>query len=189
MGNFFAKLWNKLTSNQEVRIIMIGLDNSGKTTILYKLKLGEIVNTVPTIGFNVETVRYKNVDFNVWDIGGQDKVRALWKHYFYNVNGIIFVIDSNDNERLDDSKDYQNNVKDELRRLEADDELKGVPILVLANKQDLTSALPVNQIVEKIGLNKMHNRSWYIQGTCAKTGEGLFEGLDWLTNTLQKTKK
>ncbi|CAG5126410.1 unnamed protein product [Candidula unifasciata] len=86
-------------------IISVGLDAAGKTTILYKLKLGEIVTTIPTIGFNVESVEYKNINFTVWDVGGQDKIRPLWRHYFQNTQGLIFVVDSNDKERLGESKD------------------------------------------------------------------------------------
>ena len=76
-------------SNQEMRILMVGLDAAGKTTILYKLKLGEVVTTIPTIGFNVETVEYKNINFTVWDVGGQSKIRPLWRHYFLNTQAVI----------------------------------------------------------------------------------------------------
>ena len=75
-----------------MRILMVGLDAAGKTTILYKLKLGEIVTTIPTIGFNVETVEYKNISFTVWDVGGQDKIRPLWRYYFQNTQGIILLL-------------------------------------------------------------------------------------------------
>lgn len=78
----------------------VGLDAAGKTTILYKLKLGEIVTTIPTIGFNVETVEYKNISFTVWDVGGQDKIRPLWRHYYQNTQGLIFVVDSSDTKRI-----------------------------------------------------------------------------------------
>merc|ERR1712205_87309 len=84
MGLTFTKLMSRLFSKQEMRILMVGLDAAGKTTILYKLKLGEIVTTIPTIGFNVETVEDKNISFTVWDVGGQDKIRPLWRHYFQN---------------------------------------------------------------------------------------------------------
>lgn len=91
--------------------ISVGLDAAGKTTILYKLKLGEIVTTIPTIGFNVETVEYKNICFTVWDVGGQDKIRPLWRHYFQNTQGFIFVVDSNDRERIAEAhKELQNMV-------------------------------------------------------------------------------
>merc|ERR1712096_5045 len=84
MGNVFATLFKGLFGKKQMRILMVGLDAAGKTTILYKLKLGEIVTTIPTIGFNVETVEYKNICFTVWDVGGQDKIRPLWRHYFQN---------------------------------------------------------------------------------------------------------
>ncbi|EPQ19123.1 ADP-ribosylation factor 1 [Myotis brandtii] len=93
MGNIFANLFKGLFGKKEMRILMVGLANAaGKTTILYKLKLGEIVTTIPTIGFNVETVEYKNLSFTVWDVGGQDKIQPLWRHYFQNTQGLIFVV-------------------------------------------------------------------------------------------------
>jgi small GTP-binding protein len=88
-----------------LNVFLVGLDAAGKTTILYKLKLGEIVTTIPTIGFNVETVEYKNICFTVWDVGGQDKIRPLWRHYFQNTQGLIFVVDSNDRERITEAQD------------------------------------------------------------------------------------
>ncbi len=80
----FTSIFDRLSGSKEMRILMVGLDAAGKTTILYKMKLGEVVNTIPTIGFNVETVEYKNISFNVWDVGGQDKIRLLWRHYYTN---------------------------------------------------------------------------------------------------------
>lgn len=95
-----------------IGFVLVGLDAAGKTTILYKLKLGEIVTTIPTIGFNVETVEYKNICFTVWDVGGQDKIRPLWRHYFQNTQGLIFVVDSNDRERIMEAeKELQNMVR------------------------------------------------------------------------------
>lgn len=82
MGGQFSKMMGKIFGSKEMRLLMLGLDAAGKTTILYKLKLGQDVTTIPTVGFNVETVTYKNVKFNVWDVGGQDKIRPLWRHYF-----------------------------------------------------------------------------------------------------------
>ncbi|PON98969.1 Small GTPase superfamily, ARF type [Trema orientale] len=105
MGLTFTKLFSRLFAKKEMRILMVGLDAAGKTTILYKLKLGEIVTTIPTIGFNVETVEYKNISFTVWDVGGQDKIRPLWRHYFQNTQGLIFVVDSNDRDRIVEARD------------------------------------------------------------------------------------
>lgn len=87
MGQTFTKLFDRLFGNKEMRVVMLGLDAAGKTTILYKLHIGEVLTTVPTIGFNVEKVQYKNVVFTVWDVGGQEKLRPLWRHYFNNTDG------------------------------------------------------------------------------------------------------
>ncbi|TDH09659.1 hypothetical protein EPR50_G00089790 [Perca flavescens] len=158
---------------------MVGLDAAGKTTILYKLKLGEIVTTIPTIGFNVETVEYKNISFTVWDVGGQDKIRPLWRHYFQNTQGLIFVVDSNDRERVAESAE-------ELTKMLTEDELKDAVLLVFANKQDLPNALTVSELTDKLGLHALRNKTWHIQSTCATQGSGLYEGLDWLSKELSK---
>lgn len=184
MGGAFSKVWAKLFSKKEMRILMVGLDAAGKTTILFKLKLGDVVTTIPTVGFNVETVEYKNISFTVWDVGGQDKIRPLWRHYYQNTQAIIFVVDSNDRERIDDSRDYENSAKDELHRMLAEDELRDSVLLVFANKQDLPGAMKVQEVTDRLGLNKIRNRQWFIQGSSAPTGAGLYEGLDWLTTSL-----
>jgi len=181
MGSGFAKLFSSLWGKKEMRILMVGLDAAGKTTILYKLKLGEIVTTIPTIGFNVETVDYKNISFTVWDVGGQDKIRPLWRHYFQNTQGLIFVVDSNDRERIGEARE-------ELNRMLNEDELRDAVLLVFCNKQDLPNALNARDVTEKLGLTQMRNRKWYIQSTCATTGDGLYEGLDWLANELKNAK-
>jgi small GTP-binding protein len=162
---------------KEVRILMVGLDAAGKTTVLYKLKLGELVTTIPTIGFNVETVQYKNIHFTVWDVGGQDKIRPLWRHYYQNTQGVIFVVDSNDRERISEAAE-------ELQKMLREDELREAAVLVLANKQDLPNAMSVAEVTDKLGLYNMRNRKWHIQATCATSGDGLYEGLDWLAHTV-----
>lgn len=181
MGNAFLKLFTGLFGKREMRILMVGLDAAGKTTILYKLKLGEIVTTIPTIGFNVETVEYKNISFTVWDVGGQDKIRPLWRHYFQNTQGLIFVVDSNDRERIGEAKE-------ELTRMVNEDELREAIILVFANKQDLPNAMSVNDIRDKLALPSLKGREWYTQSACATSGDGLYEGLDWLSNKLKNKK-
>ncbi|XDV46109.1 hypothetical protein PO909_014060 [Leuciscus waleckii] len=212
MGNIFGNLLKSLIGKKEMRILMVGLDAAGKTTILYKLKLGEIVTTIPTIGFNVETVEYKNISFTVWDVGGQDKIRPLWRHYFQNTQGLIFVVDSNDRERV-------NEAREELMRMLAEDELRDAVLLIFANKQaraslcfccglqirdnlsclcvfasifqmaeDLPNAMNAAEITDKLGLHSLRHRNWYIQATCATSGDGLYEGLDWLANQLKNKK-
>merc|ERR1711872_788349 len=142
MGLTLSSVFGRLFGKKQMRILMVGLDAAGKTTILYKLKLGEIVTTIPTIGFNVETVEYKNICFTVWDVGGQDKIRPLWRHYFQNTQGLIFVVDSNDRERISEAKD-------ELHKMVSEDELKDSIILIFANKQDLPNAMTASELTDK----------------------------------------
>ena len=100
MGGFFGKIFSRLWSKKELKIIIIGLDCSGKTTILNKLHLNEIKQTVPTIGFNMEVVQYKNLQFQVWDLGGQNSIRQYWEMYYPNTNAILYVVDSHDRQRF-----------------------------------------------------------------------------------------
>merc|ERR1711862_43094 len=150
------------------------------TTVLYKLKLGEVVTTIPTIGFNVESVEYKNISFTVWDIGGQDKIRKLWR-YYQGTNGLIFVVDSSDRERIDLAQE-------ELSKTLDEDEMREVAVLVIANKQDLPNSMPPAGIIDKLGLHKRRHHRWYVQAACATTGDGLYEGMDWLSRTLSSRK-
>ena len=130
MGSFITKLLNALTmGKKKTRILMLGLDGAGKTTILYKLQLGEYVSTVPTVGFNVETIEYKNLTMTIWDVGGQTSIRKLWRHYFSGTDALVYVIDTSDKERLDMARE-------ELSSILNDDELRNACLLVLANKMD-----------------------------------------------------
>ena len=164
-----------------VRILMLGLDDAGKTTILYQLKMGETVKTIPTVGFNVETIDHKNFKFTIWDVGGQDKIRTSWKNYYQNIDGLIFVVDSNNQERIKDAAK-------ELKKLLEAEELNDCPVLVLANKQNLGGALPPDEVRDKLGMGDLKGRTWLVQGTSATTGQGLKEGLDWMNSVLLKKK-
>ncbi|KAF9670479.1 hypothetical protein SADUNF_Sadunf13G0073400 [Salix dunnii] len=219
MGQAFRKLFDSFFGNTEMRVVMLGLDAAGKTTILYKLHIGEVLSTVPTIGFNVEKVQYKNVVFTVWDVGGQEKLRPLWRHYFNNTDGLIYVVDSLDRERIGRARgEFQTIIKDPFM-------LNSV-ILVFANKQDMSGKYGCNgpdqarpnrattsgwewlspskggssseenmkgamtpmEVCEGLGLFELKNRKWHIQGTCALRGDGLYEGLDWLSGTLKEMR-
>ncbi|MCO5607921.1 hypothetical protein L7F22_062123 [Adiantum nelumboides] len=181
MGASFTKLFSWVFARRKITILMLGLEAAGKTTILSKLKLGAIVLPIPTIGFNGETVEYKNISLTVWDVGGEDTSRPLWRRYFHDSQGLIFVVDSNDNTRIWEARD-------ELHRLLNEDELRDAALLVLANKKDLPHALNAAEMSEKLGLHSLCQRKWHIQSTCATSGEGLYEGLDWLSaNVANKT--
>ncbi|CAD7941517.1 unnamed protein product [Amoebophrya sp. A25] len=177
MGLIFSSLFQSLFGKKEVRILILGLDNAGKTTILYRLKVDQVISTTPTIGFNVETVNYKNICFQVWDLGGQSSIRPYWRCYFPNTNAIIYVVDSIDRERLQDAKE-------ELSLMLGEEELTGVPLLVLANKQDLPNAMTAAEVSEGLGLTEIRSRQWAIFQTSALRGSGIMEGLDWLVNVI-----
>ncbi|BHF81474.1 hypothetical protein SprV_0702460400 [Sparganum proliferum] len=135
MGLTFSSIFDRLFGKKEMSILMVGLDAAGKTTILYKLKLG-----------------------------------------------FIFVVDSNDHERIDEARD-------ELNRMLSDEGLRETPLLVLANKQDLPNAMQACEVTQRLGLSALQGRQWHVQVTCATSGSGLYEGLDWLTNTLSSAKR
>merc|ERR1712137_458567 len=159
-----------LLGSREMRILILGLDGAGKTTILYRLQVGEVVTTIPTIGFNVEQVTYKNLKFQVWDLGGQTSIRPYWRCYYSNTDAIIYVVDSVDRDRIGISKQ-------ELVSMLDEEELKGAILAVLANKQDMEGAMTSDVIAEKLGLSSLKNRQWSIFKTSAIKGDGLYEGL------------
>jgi len=163
----------------EMRVVTLGLDGAGKTTILFKLKQNEFVPTIPTIGFNVETLEFKNVKITLWDVGGQHKLRPLWKHYYLNTQAVIFVLDASNRERLGEAQS-------ELVKLLSEKELKDASLLILANKQDAEAgAASIEEITDRFQLYKMCcGRSWHIQATSSVTGHGLQEGLEWLSRQL-----
>ncbi|KAI0497005.1 hypothetical protein KFK09_023331 [Dendrobium nobile] len=162
MGILFTRMLSSIFGNREARILVLGLDNAGKTTILYRLQMGEVVSTIPTIGFNVETVQYNNIKLQVWDLGGQTSIRPYWRCYFPNTQAIIYVVDSSDTDRLVIAKEEFH-----------------------AILEDLPGAVDDAAITEALELHKIKNRQWAIFKTSAIKGEGLFEGLDWLSNTLK----
>ena len=181
MGLWLSSLFDSLLQlgqYKDRRILLLGLDGAGKTTILYKLKLNETVESCPTIGFNVETVSpRKGVTFTVWDVGGQDKIRPLWKHYFRDADGLMFVVDSLDVGRVSEAQK-------ELNGLLSDPQLGGIPVVILANKQDLPGAISTADMVGKMRLRELKNE-WYVQGTCGISGKGLHEAVFKLTDMLK----
>eukprot|EP01084_Bolivina_argentea_P113048 201571_1 len=233
MGCCVQSMISKLFCSTPFRHLMIGLDSAGKTQILYKLLLGETKETIPTWGFNVETIKIKKGEMTIWDVGGNKKIRSLWKHYYQRTAAIIFVVDSTDRNRINaeynqrikslmliksyiseieqlmNNKHYKNicniipqsivtlchkfyydieledsDAKEELHKVLVEDELRDALLLVFANKMDLPNALSVDEISNLLGLNEIKNREWTIQPCSAFTGDGLYEGLEWIWNTL-----
>ena len=197
--------FKSLFGSREMRILILGLDGAGKTTILYRLQVGEVVTTIPSqsflslfslyfgylicfrssqiaIGFNVEQVTYKNLKFQVWDLGGQTSIRPYWRCYYANTDAIIYVVDSSDRERIGISKQ-------ELVSMLEEDELKSAILVVLANKQDMEGALSITEVHKELGLDALKSRTFQIFKTSAVKGDGLDEAMEWLSNALTSASK
>jgi len=140
--------------------------------------LNDVIETHPTVGSNVEEVTHRNIKFQVWDLGGQDKLRKVWATYYIGASAVILVVDSMDRARLPQ-------LKEEFDALTTCDELRGAALLVFANKQDLPDAMTAVEITEALQLHANKQHAWQIQACSAVTGEGLYEGLDWLTHALK----
>lgn len=156
-----------------MRILILGLDNAGKTTILKKLNGEDITTISPTLGFSIKTLEYKGFRLNVWDVGGQQTLRTYWRNYFEQTDALIWVVDCADRRRLLDCRE-------ELQGLLQQERLAGASLLVLANKQDLAGALSGEAIAELLGLDSITNRHYKIQACSAVNGDGLVSGMDWL---------
>lgn len=158
---------------KEVRLLMLGLDNAGKTTILKKFN-GEDVHTIsPTLGFNIQTLEHRGFKLNIWDVGGQKSLRSYWRNYFESTDGLVWVVDSADKRRLADCAA-------ELRTLLEEERLAGATLLVFANKQDLQGAASMEVIKEMLKLDDIRTHHWRIVCCSAITGENLLYGVDWL---------
>lgn len=162
---------------RELKIIIAGVSGTGRTTVLYKLKDGGDVTTIHTVGFHMETVKHRGNSCIMFEVGDQDKHRPFWREWWQTVEGLIFVIDS--------TEDNFEETEEELQFRFKDDKLSAAPLLVLANKQDLPGALSTNELVKTLQLDLIKHRPWHIQPTCATSGQGLHAGLDWLVKQAQ----
>ncbi|KAI8488196.1 PREDICTED: ADP-ribosylation factor-like protein 6 [Branchiostoma belcheri] len=171
---------------KEVNVICVGLDNSGKTTIINKLKPqnAQQSDIVPTIGFTVEKFASASLSFTVFDMSGQGRYRNLWEHYYKDAQAIIFVIDSSDKLRMVVAKD-------ELEQLLNNQDIlsKRIPILFYANKMDMKESLSAVKVSQMMGLEAIKDKPWHICASNAITGEGLPEGVEWVTDQIRSMKK
>jgi len=169
-------------TNKELRILLLGLDNAGKTSCLKKLSEEEISHIMPTQGFNIKSLQQEGFKLNVWDIGGQKAIRPYWKNYYENTDALVYVIDSSDRRRMEETGL-------ELNSLIEEEKLSGIPVLVFANKQDLINAMTPKEISEVLALHNIRDRPWQIQSCSAKTGNGLQEGIEWVLKTVEEQQK
>lgn len=179
---------------KEMRLLMVGLDNAGKTTIVKKLNNEDISNTSPTLGFNIKSMTYDKYRLNIWDVGGQKTLRAYWRNYYEKTDGLVWVVDSVDVVRLEDCRK-------ELQELLMEERVAGATLLVLANKQDIeggcchvketvrllaVGALTVEEVTEFLGLEALKKRHWKAVACSAVAGSGLVEGFDWIVSDVGK---
>ena len=167
-----------LVSRPQCKVLLVGLDNAGKTTILRKLSDEDITTTTPTQGFNIKSILHNGFKLNVWDIGGQKTIRPYWRNYYENTEALIYVVDAADRKRVDEAG-Y------ELNEILGEDKLATVPLLVFANKSDLITALSADDVAESLSLFNIKDRPWQIQACSAKDGTGLEEGLRWVVKQVK----
>ncbi|KAJ3055325.1 ADP-ribosylation factor-like protein 2 [Rhizophlyctis rosea] len=163
---------------KEMRLLMLGLDNAGKTTILKRINGEDISSISPTLGFNIKTLDHNGFKLNIWDVGGQKSIRSYWRNYFEQTDGLVWVVDSADRpDRLEDCRR-------ELAELLKEERLAGASLLIFANKQDLPSALTRAQIAELLDLQSIKTHHWHIEACSAVTGDNLLKGMDWIVDDI-----
>ncbi|KAJ9613263.1 hypothetical protein H2200_003205 [Cladophialophora chaetospira] len=180
--------------DKEMRILMLGLDNAGKTTIVKKI-MNEDVNTVsPTLGFIIKTIDFRgyclspsppviagwtltqmafSYKLNIWDVGGQKTIRSYWRNYFEKTDALIWVVDATDRLRIDDCTA-------ELRGLLLEERLAGAALLVFLNKIDVAGGMNKQEATQLLGLERILTHRWTVIPCSAITGENLENGLDWV---------
>ncbi|EJD00815.1 GTP-binding protein [Fomitiporia mediterranea MF3/22] len=157
---------------KEMRILFLGLDNAGKTTIVKKLNGEDVMSVSPTLGFNIKTFIHGRYTLNIWDVGGQRTLRPYWRNYFEQTDAVVWVVDSSDRMRMDDCKE-------ELHKLLTEDRLAGASLLIFANKQDIDGAMSESEIRDALDLPSIRSHNWRIWSCSAMSGLNLVEGLDW----------
>ena len=142
MGQIVKVINNIFYKKLSYRITLIGLGGAGKTTLMHRMMGDSLSNIIPTMGFNVETFIYDEVEFNCWDLEGHgERIRDLWVHYYKDTRCILYVIDSNDKDCI------EYNIY-EIERVLKIEQAKGIPILFVANKQDIANSLTSKELIE-----------------------------------------
>lgn len=191
MYTLLSGFYRYLTRCEQYSVIILGLDNAGKTTLLEKIKTiftnkpGLSPDKIaPTVGQNIGRIDFPGSRINFWDLGGQRDLRTLWQRYYSECHGIVFVVDSTDAERIQD-------VKETFESIITNDELEGIPVLMLANKQDSPDALRVEDVKEIFNKIAVHlgARDSRVLPISALEGKGVKEAVDWLILRLQRNKE
>nr|XP_039325025.1 ADP-ribosylation factor-like protein 2 isoform X2 [Saimiri boliviensis boliviensis] len=180
-GTLLTILKKMKQKEQEVRLLMLGLHNAGKTTILKNFNREDVDTISLTLGFNIKTLEHRGFKLNIWDVGGQKSLRSYWQNYFESTDGLIWVVDSVDHQHM---QDCQRELHSLLLEERLDERLDRAILLIFANKQDLPRALSSNAICEALELDSIHSHHWCIQSYSAVTGENLLQGTDWLPDDI-----
>eukprot|EP01101_Sappina_pedata_P008845 TRINITY_DN4990_c0_g1_i1.p1 TRINITY_DN4990_c0_g1~~TRINITY_DN4990_c0_g1_i1.p1 ORF type:complete len:184 (-),score=89.35 TRINITY_DN4990_c0_g1_i1:78-629(-) len=177
MFSIFDNFMNWIRSlfwQKEMELTLVGLQNSGKTSIVNVIATGNFENQIPTVGFNTKKVQKGNVTIKLWDIGGQPKFRSMWERYCRGVNAIVYVVDAADHEKFDVAKK-------ELHELLSKPPLASIPLLVLGNKKDLPEAIDSQELIEKLDLQSITGRKVCCYSVSAKNQTNIDKTLEWLT--------
>lgn len=177
----YLKSLTSRNTNAEIRILILGLDNSGKSTILRRLSDEDILDVRPTQGFQVKTLTQSDFQINMWDVGGQKAIRSYWKNYFDATEALIYVIDSSDRRRMEETGV-------ELQQLLDEEKLTGIPLVIFANKQDLLNALTPAEITQGLNLHSIRDRPWQIFPCSAKENSGITNGMEFLIQELNQRR-
>ncbi|KAH7825479.1 Arl3b [Monocercomonoides exilis] len=175
--SFFFSLFKP--KKETLRLLFLGLDNAGKTTILNAMSDLPVQTVAPTQGFNMKTVDHSKYQLKCWDLGGQKSIRQYWKNYFGQTDGFVFVVDAADSRRLEECGV-------ELQKLLEEEKLSGLPLLVYANKMDLPTAMKPDEVALALDLYSIRDRAWQIQGCSAIKNEGLQDGIGWLVTQIKE---
>ena len=166
--------FQSLFFKQEMELSLVGLQNSGKTTLVGVIASGDFTeDMIPTVGFNMRKVQKGKVTIKLWDLGGQPRFRSMWERYCRGVNAIVYVVDSADADSIAVSKT-------ELHELLAKPALEGIPVLVLGNKNDLPDAVSVDELIDRLNLRSVTNRELCCYSISAKRAVNIDMTLDWL---------
>ena len=178
MGSFFSSIYEMFSDYKNIKIVFLGLPNAGKTTILYLLKIGEVIKSIPTISFNKEEIKDKNVRFEAWDLAGSDNSINYWKYYIQGANAIIYVVDASDEKKHLKSKEILHST---LKIMESEE----VIIAILSNKHDLVGCVKYPEFVKNFELNKI-KKKWQVFETNKDDTEGYFEAMQWIKENIKK---
>ncbi|KAH6783917.1 GTP-binding protein 1 [Perilla frutescens var. hirtella] len=189
MFSLFYGLWKYMFSKMEFHVLILGIDKSGKTTLLEKLKSQYSISEglppdriVPTVGLNIGRIEVSNTKLAFWDLGGQLGLRSIWEKYYEEAHAVIYVVDAACPSRFEDSKSA-------LEKVLRHEDLQGAPVLILANKQDLEEAVSTDELSRYLDVNKLDERIYKFQAVSAFDGLGIKEGVNWLVDAMGRSKR